>query len=147
MRVFYYDIKMYYLKLLFNQKQDLFNEKPVNDYASHRHIVKSFGIDELLNETYFEIELTETGSCNIYVIKDKEFLLVRNHLGDHVALSTGKNQKYDPEIVHCFKTLVKYAFKYILNFDNHVQKKFNSKDYCFEVGKVGNLNLFKESFL
>ena len=113
--------------------KDLFNDKPHNEYAHNRHVVKSFGIDELLNESYFEVELTDNGSSNVYIIKDKQVLLIRNHLGDHVALHAGKNREYDPEIVTCFKALMKYIFKYMEDFDESLKKKINSKNYCFEV--------------
>jgi hypothetical protein len=89
----------------------------------------------LLTDGYFEVELTDTGSCNVYVIKDKQVLMIRNHLGDHVALGAGKNKEYDSEIITCFKALMKYIFRYIHHFDERLKKKINSRDYCFEVIK------------
>ena len=56
-------------------------------------------------------------------------------MGDHVALEAGKNREYDPEIIKCYKGLIKYAFKFMLNFDSKLEKKTNSRNYCYEVNQ------------
>ncbi len=114
--------------------QNLFNENHHYDYSIYRNILKSFGIVELESENVFEVELTKDGSCNVYVLRDKKLLLIRNHLGDHVAMATKNNSnEYDPHIIRCFKALMNYTFRYLFTGDQALVDHVNSSDYCFEV--------------
>lgn len=115
----------------------MFSDRHHAEYSQYRRIVKSFGIIELESENIFEVELFANGSSNVYTMnKDKKVLIIRNHFGDHVALAARKNQQYDPEIIRCYKALMNYIFRYILDKDSNLKTLINSKDYCYEVIKL-----------
>lgn len=111
----------------------MFDDKFNPDYTSKRRIIKSFGINELETENIFEVEINSSGNSNVYIVKDKRVLVIRNHLGDFSALSRRKNREYDPDIIRCYKALLDYVFKYLATGDVNLKEKINNNDYCFEV--------------
>ena len=116
------------------------DEQIVSDHAVSRNVIKSFGKEELEDENTIEIELTATGSSNVYFCREKKIHLLRNHLGDHAVLSSKKNSAYDADFVKCFKALLNYSFRYLQKTEQDLATKYNSKDYCFEVSKINVLN-------